>query len=124
MKYFVFIYATAVLIISGCSQAFAAPSPTATTDYELVAASQTDQALGPVGGIGDILDKCIIVPETTAAGTVAIQDGADAAINILVAGTLSDLKPHIVLIGARSRTGAWQVTTGANVHVVCTGRFK
>lgn len=124
MKYFVFIYATVVLIISGCSQAFAAVSSVATTDYELVAASQTTQSLGPVGGTGDILDKCVIIPETTAAGTVAIKDGSDTAINILVAGTLSDLKPHIVLIGARSRAGAWQVTTGANVHVVCTGRFK
>lgn len=94
------------------------------TDYELVAASQTTQTLGPVGGRGDILERCIIVPETTGAGTVAIKDGGDTAINIFVSGTLSDLKPHVVQIGARSAAGAWQVTTGANVHVVCVGRFK
>lgn len=94
------------------------------TDYELVAASQTTQTLGPVGGQGDVLERCVIIPETTGAGTVAIKDGTNTAINIFVAGTLSDLKPHIVHIGARSMQGAWQVTTGANVHVVCVGRFK
>lgn len=124
MKYAFLFYVVAVCVLSVCSTSFAAPPPTALTDYELVAASQTTQSLGPVGGVGDVLDKCVIIPETTGAGTVAIKDGSDTAINILVAGTLSDLKPHVVLIGARSRVGAWQVTTGANVHVVCTGRFK
>ena len=104
--------------------AFAGPSDIYNTDYELVAASQSTQTLGPVGGQGDILEKCIIVPETTGAGTVAIKDGSATAINIFVSGTLSDLKPHVVNIGARSAVGAWQVTTGANVHVVCVGRFK
>jgi hypothetical protein len=95
-----------------------------TTDYELVAASQSTQVLGPVGGSGDILERCIIVPETTGAGTVAIKDGSNTAINIFVTGTLSDLHTIVVPIGARSTSGAWQVTTGANVHVVCVGRFK
>lgn len=94
------------------------------TDYELVAASQTDQALGPTGKTGDILERLIIVPETTGAGTVAIQDGAGTEINVFVAGTLSDLHPIIIPIGARSRAGAWSVTTGANVHVVAVGRFS
>ena len=119
-----FIYTASVLAISACSKSFAAPVSQATTDYELVAASATTQTLGPVGGVGDILDKCIIVPETTGAGTVAIKDGSATAINIMVAGTLADLKPHVVLIGARSVSGAWQVTTGTNVHAICTGRFK
>lgn len=99
------------------------------TDYELVAAGQTAQVLGPQSATGtfskgDILDRCIIVPETTGAGTVAIKDGGDTAINIFVSGTLSDLKPHVVVLGIRSVSGAWQVTTGTNVHVICTGRFK
>ena len=94
------------------------------TDYELVAASQSTQTLGPVGGQGDILEKVIIIPETTGAGTVAIKDGSDTAINIFVAGTLADLSPIVVYIGARSRTGAWQITTGANVHVIGVGKFK
>lgn len=93
------------------------------TDYELVAASQTDQVLGPKGATGDLLERLIIVPETTGAGTVAIQDGAGTEINVFVTGTLEDLKPLHVHLGARSRAGAWSVTTGANVHVVAVGRF-
>jgi hypothetical protein len=94
------------------------------TDYELVAASQTTQTLGPAGGVGDILDRLIIIPETVGAGTVAIKDGSDTAINVFVAGTLAELRPIVVPINARSRVGAWQVTTGANVHVIAVGRFK
>jgi len=93
------------------------------TDYELIAASQTDQVCGPVGAKGDVLERLIIVPETTAAGTVAIQDGSDTAINVFVAGTLSDLHPIIVYLGARSATGAWSITTGTAVHAIAVGRF-
>lgn len=117
----IFVFTTLIYSF-GCSSAFA--QTFYNTDYELVAKSQTTQTLGPTGGAGDILERCIIVPETLAAGTVAIKDGSGTAINIMVAGTLSDLKPHIVVIGARSSSGAWQVTTGDNVHVICVGKFK
>lgn len=116
MKYFL-----SLLILMTCTFASAAvPS----TDYELVAASQSTQVLGPTGGQGDILERVIIIPETTGAGNVAIKDGSDTAINIFVSGTLQDLKPHVVVLGTRSRMGAWQITTGANVHVIAVGRFK
>lgn len=127
MRLLFFVYVLAALTLSVLAPSFmlhAAPVGAPLTDYELVAASQTDQVLGPVGGKGDILERCIIVPETTAAGTVAIQDGTDTAINIFVSGTLSDLSTIVVPIGARSSNGAWQITTGTNVHVVCIGRFK
>lgn len=101
-----------------------AGSEPAHTDYELVAASQSTQTLGPVGGAGDVLERLIIIPATTGAGTVAIKDGSDAAMNVFVAGTLSDLSTIVIPIGARSRVGAWQVTTGANVSVIAVGRFK
>lgn len=92
------------------------------TDYATVAASQTTQKLG-VGAIGDILETVVIVPTTTSAGTVSIKDGANTAITIFVAGTLQDLKPHTIHIGARSVAGAWQITTGAAVSVIATGKF-
>lgn len=92
--------------------------------YELVAAGQSTQALGAAGSIGDILNHLIIVPETTGAGTVSIKDGSDTAINVLVSGTLSNLTPIIVPVGAMSRSGAWQVTTGSNVHVIAVGHFS
>lgn len=92
--------------------------------YELVAASQTTQALGATGKVGDILEHLLIIPETTAAGTVAIKDGSGTAINVFVAGTLTDLHPIVIPMGVMSTSGAWQVTTGANVHVIAVGQFS
>lgn len=98
------------------------------TDYEFVAASATAQKLGPVGGAGDIIERLIIVPETTGAGTVSIRDGASNApaykTDVFVTGTLADLSPIVVNLGARSVSADWNVTTGANVHVIAVGRFK
>lgn len=98
------------------------------TDYELIPASQTASKCGPTGGQGDILERLIIVPETTGAGTVKLRDGNGEAVthsfNVFVAGTLQDLKPHVINLGMRSVSADWNVTTGANVHVICVGRFK
>lgn len=92
--------------------------------YETVAASATDQVLGSVGGVGDLLKRLIIVPTTTGAGAVDIKDGSGSAINVFKGGgTLSDLKTHVIEIDARSLAGAWSVTTGANVSVIAVGEF-
>lgn len=98
------------------------------TDYVLISASQTLKVLGPVGAQGDVIDHLVIVPETTSAGTVSIRDGGGSAAayntNVFVSGTVSDLKPINIALSARSVSGDWQVTTGANVHVIAVGRFK
>lgn len=91
--------------------------------YETVAAGQTAQALGATGAVGDYLAGLLIVPATTGAGTVAIKDGTDAAIDVFVTGTLAELRPIWVQLGLYSVKGAWQVTTGANVSVIAVGRF-
>ena len=91
--------------------------------YEDVAASQTAQVLGTDGAAGDFLEKIIIIPETTAAGTVALLDLTTSR-NIFVTGTLSDLSPIVIPIGAYSVNGAWKITTGANVHVIAVGKFS
>lgn len=91
--------------------------------YETVAASQTDQVMGPTGWAGDFLAGLLIVPATTGAGTVAIKDGGGSAINVFVTGTLADLKPHWIPLGIYSTAGAWKVTTGANVSVIAVGSF-
>lgn len=95
------------------------------TDYETVAASQSAQVLGPVGKVGDILEGVMIIPATTSPGNVQIKDGGDAAITIFTGGATSvaDLKPFYVKVAARSRTGAWQLTTGANVSAIGFGSF-
>lgn len=92
-------------------------------DYETVAASQTDQVLGPVGGRGDVLRRLVIIPATTGAGDVDIKDGSGSAINVFKSGTLADLGPIVLDLDIRSTGGAWKVTTGANVSVIAVGSF-
>lgn len=95
------------------------------TNYETVAASATDQALGATGAAGDLLTGLVIVPATTSPGAVSIKDGAGVAITIFTGGATSvaDLKPFFVPVGAKSTGGAWKVTTGLNVSAIATGKF-
>jgi hypothetical protein len=95
-------------------------------EYETVAASQTTQVLGVTGGTGDWLERLIIVPATSAAGVVNLFDGS-TSISIFAGGAvtaLSDLKPLVVELNMRSVSGAWKITTGANVSVIAVGDFK
>jgi hypothetical protein len=91
-------------------------------EYETVAASQTAQALGATGAIGDYLSHVILQPVTTAAGTTTILDNT-TVIFTFTAGTLSDLRPIIVPINAFSISGAWKITTGANITATAFGDF-
>lgn len=94
----------------------------ANLNYVPVVASQTGASLGPAGAIGDYLNGVLVIPATTAAGNIAILDGS-TSIAIFVTGTLSSLVPFFIPIGAVSVSGAWTITTGANVSVLVTGRF-
>lgn len=94
-------------------------------DYETVAASQTAQVLGLTGAVGDVLDGVLIVPATTSPGNVLVLDGA-TSITIFLGGasSVSNLVPFFVpMAGARSVSGAWKMTTGANVSAIGFGRF-
>ena len=93
--------------------------------YETVAASQSDQVLGGAGAAGNIISKLIIVPATTSPGAVSIKDGAGGAITVFTGGatSVSSLAPIVVLLDAVSTSGAWKVTTGANVSVIAVGKF-
>lgn len=93
--------------------------------YETVAASQTAQALGATGGVGDFLKRLIIVPASVSPGAVAIKDGGGSDITVFPGGanSLTELKPFVVEIDAKSDDGAWKVTTGANVSVIAVGNF-
>jgi hypothetical protein len=97
----------------------------ADAEYEAVGASASDQPLGATGGIGDYLSHLIITPGTTAAGAVSIKDGSGSSIPIFAGGTGSvpGLAPFTVYVGATSTSGAWKVTTGANVTAVGVGNF-
>jgi hypothetical protein len=95
--------------------------------YNTVAASQTTQALtgGGGGATGDYLSHCTVIPATTAPGVVTILDNATAIYSFVGGGTyaLSNAIPFTIPVGAKSTSGAWKVTTGANVSVVCVGAF-
>jgi hypothetical protein len=97
------------------------------TNYETVAASQTDQVLGASGQIGDFLAGLLVVPATTAAGAVSIKDGGGSSVTVFTGATvtaLTTLIPFYIPIGAKSTAGAWKVTTVANVSVIAFGTFS
>jgi len=93
------------------------------TDYETVAASQTDQILGPVGAVGNVLER-LICTVTTSTSAVDLQDGNGTAFSIVPAN--APIGVHVVEIGARcvnATTPGWKVTTAAGVSVLAVGRF-
>lgn len=90
--------------------------------YETVAASQTAQVLGGSGTTGDFLVGLLVIPATTAPGVVTLLDNA-TSIPVFVGGTLPSVIPFFIPIGANSASGAWKVTTGANVSVIGIGNF-
>lgn len=94
-------------------------------EYETVAASQTDQAIGATGAAGDYISHVLVVPATTAPGAVSIKDGSGTAITIFAGGTgsVTCLVPFAIPLGMLSLTGAWKITTGANVSVIAVGDF-
>lgn len=94
-------------------------------DYETVAASQTAQVLGAVGAVGDVLDGVLVIPATTSPGNVIVLDGS-TSITIFAGGasSVSNLVPFFVpMAGAKSVSGPWKITTGANVSAIGFGRF-
>ena len=97
--------------------------------YNHVAASATAQALtGGLGGAaGDYLSHCVIYPSAVTAGSVTVFDNTNAAANNVIefsTGTLSNLVPIAIPVGAISVNGPWKVTTGATETVVCYGKFS
>lgn len=94
------------------------------TEYETVAASQTAQVLGGAGAIGDLLNGLLVIPANLNPGAVTILDNA-TSITVFAGGTASvgGLIPFFIPLGVKSVSGAWKVTTGADVSVVAVGNF-
>jgi hypothetical protein len=93
-------------------------------EYETVAASQTAQALGATGATGDYLAGILVTPATTSPGVVTILDNA-ISINVFAGGasSVSNLVPFFIPLGIKSVSGAWKITTGANVSAIGIGKF-
>lgn len=98
--------------------------PIVNGEYETVAAAQTAQTLGATGGTGDFIAGVLVIPATAVPGVVTLLDGA-TSIPLFVGGVSSvvDLKPFYVPLGLVSVSGAWKITTGANVSVIGIGNF-
>lgn len=95
------------------------------SQYETVAASQTNQAMGAIGAAGDYMSHVIVSPGTAGCGVVTVLDNATTIAAFPGGGTtaLSNLIPFVIPIGIISTSGAWKITTGANVTAVGVGRF-
>lgn len=94
------------------------------SEYETVAASQTAQVLGATGGTGDFISGVLVVPATTSPGNILLLDNA-TSITIFTGGasSVSNLVPFFIPLGMFSVSGAWKLTTGANVSAVGIGNF-
>lgn len=98
------------------------------TQYETVAASQTDQIMGATGAVGDYLAGVLIVPSSTSPGVVQIKDGNGSAITIFAGGvgSVGFLYSFYIPIGAKclaATTPGWKLTTGANLTAIGFGTF-
>lgn len=93
-------------------------------EYETVAASQTAQALGATGATGDYIQGVLVIPATTTPGVVTLLDNA-ISIPLFVGGasSVSNLVPFFIPLGMISVSGAWKLTTGANVSCIGIGNF-
>ena len=93
-------------------------------EYETVAASQTAQALGATGATGDYIAGVLVIPATTTPGVVTLLDNA-ISIPLFVGGasSVSNLVPFFIPLGMISVSGAWKITTGANVSCIGIGTF-
>lgn len=99
------------------------------SQYETVAASQTDQIMGASGAQYDYIAGLLIIPGTAAAGAVSIKDGNGSAISVFAGGgttALPSLAPFLVPLGLHCLAGTtpgWKITTGANVTAIGIGKF-
>jgi len=96
------------------------------TEYEAVAAGQTNQVLGATGAVADFLESLLIVPTTLSPGAVTIQDGPSGTpITVFAGGTdsISTLHPFAIPVAIRALSTGWRVTTGAGLSVLASGNF-
>lgn len=94
-------------------------------NYETVAASQTAQILGGVGGAADFISHVLVIPAGTSPGAVTLIDGT-VSIAIFAGGadSVGSLTPFVVPLMMRAVTGPWKITTGAAVSVIAIGDFS
>ena len=92
-------------------------------EYEDVAASQTDQAMGATGAAGDLLHALKCATSAASVGTVTVKDGSGSSFTIFLAQSAAAILDSPALDWV-SVNGAWSVTTGTNTTCRVSGRFS
>lgn len=97
--------------------------------YNTVAASATTQVLSATqaattGASGDYLESITIIAGSATPGVVTLFDGVTAVL-VTTVGTAT-VMPYVqpISIRAYSKSGSWNVTTGAAVSVLAVGKFS
>lgn len=95
---------------------------------DVIASVSSAQTIGATGAAGDYLSHVLVIPETTSPGAVTLYDGStspDVGVVIFTGGasSVSNLVPFAIPLAIKSVSGAWKITTGANVHVRAVGNF-
>ena len=91
-------------------------------EYEVVAASQTDQVMGTTGAAGDLLHAVHCVWTAAPAAATSIKDGAGSAMNIFeIKGGAGS---QTVILDLVSADGGWKLTTSTNMTCIGIGRFS
>ena len=88
---------------------------------EAVAASQTNQVLGPNGATGDYLHRIVVAVATALTSTVSVIDGSTT---VLAIPANTPVGVYSIEINGVSAIGAWKITTGAGVSVLAVGIFS
>lgn len=88
---------------------------------EAIAASQTNQVLGPTGATGDYLHRIVVAVATAATSTVSVIDGSTT---VLAIPANTPIGVYSIEINGVSATGSFKITTGAGVSVLAIGIFS
>ena len=92
--------------------------------YEHISASQSLQVLGGTGATGDYLHRLVCTVSTASTSVVQIKDGSLTTHTVLPNAVGGGIGVYNIELNMVSRSGAWQVTTGAGVEVVAVGVFS
>lgn len=89
--------------------------------YILVPANSANVSLGP-GDILGYISHLVVIPATTSPGAVTLIDGP-RSITVFAGGanSVSNIVPFIIPLDMKSGSGAFNITTGANVSVIAVG---
>lgn len=91
-------------------------------EYEIVAASQTDQVFGTTGAAGDLVSSVKCVTSAASVGAVTIKDGTGSAITLFNAQLAANDNLNKDNMNWVSTDGGWKLTTGTNTTCIISGR--